>query len=150
MAKPLFKQPINMLTGNEIKCAECGGNYIKTTGKVLFEVREVPIEIDNIEHHVCAKCGEMLFRGDVVSKLQRLANEKYKKRHGIMSSSRIRALRQKHGITQETFETIIGAGAKSVARWEKGTVIHSEVTDTFFKVLERFPEAMYWLLGDQK
>lgn len=43
----------------------------------------------------------------------------------VLSPKDIKALRQKHDITQEEFGMLIGTDGKTVSRWENGTPIRS-------------------------
>ena len=56
-------------------------------------------------------------------------------------------IREGLGLTQQSFEQLLGVGPKTVVRWERGTVFQNRATDSLLRVIRAFPEAARFL-GD--
>ena len=64
----------------------------------------------------------------------------------LLTPDEIKALRHQIGLTQTEFERLLGAGPKTVLRWERGSVIQNGATDALRRVLRDVPEALAYLL----
>ena len=64
----------------------------------------------------------------------------------LLTPDEIKAIRHQFGLTQTEFERLLGAGPKTVVRWERGTVIQNGATDALLRVLRDVPEALAYLL----
>jgi HTH-type transcriptional regulator/antitoxin MqsA len=93
----------------------------------------------------CADCGESYLSGDEMDAVQRAAADIVREREGLLSPEEIRSLRESMGLSQAAFERLIGAGEKTVVRWERGTIFQSKVTDTLMRVLQAVPAARTFL-----
>lgn len=65
---------------------------------------------------------------------------------GLLPPADIKALRKRVGLTQPQVEQLLGAGLKTVTRWEKGAVIQNGAADTLLRLLRDVPEALTYLL----
>ena len=65
--------------------------------------------------------------------------------NGPLSGDEVRELRQTLGLPQAKFEKLIGAGPKTVARWENGSVFQNRTADTPMRVVRDFPEVAAYL-----
>jgi putative zinc finger/helix-turn-helix YgiT family protein len=61
---------------------------------------------------------------------------------GLLAPDDIVGLRKKYGLTQAQLERLIGAGAKTVVRWERGRVAQNKTADTLLRVLLDHPEVV--------
>ncbi len=59
------------------------------------------------------------------------------------------ALREKYGLTQAGLERLIGAGEKTVVRWERGTVAQNQTADTLLRVLDAHPDVVAQLAKER-
>lgn len=121
-------------------CVMCGGDVRWITGVVEWDVKGERMLVDGIEHGLCAVCGEVYFKGGSSSEVQRRAVDLYKQAHGLLSGAEIRALRMRLGLSQACFERLIGAGPKTVVRWERGTVFQNKTADMLMRVLRDYPQ----------
>lgn len=128
------------------KCVECGAVLEWTVGPVEWEVKGEQIVVDDVEHGICTECGEVYFADGVASCVHRRAVDAYKEAHGLLSGEEIRALRQRLGLSQARFEHLIGAGPKTVVRWENGTVFQNRTADMLMRVLRDYPQVANDLL----
>jgi HTH-type transcriptional regulator / antitoxin MqsA len=98
----------------------------------------------------CSSCGETYFGPDDIDAVHRAAADVVRANEGLLSPEEIRELRESLHLSQAAFERLIGAGAKTVVRWERGTIFQSKVTDTLMRVLRAVPEAREFLAANAK
>ena len=95
----------------------------------------------------CASCGEEFYGPGQMDATLRRAAKVLRAEEGLLSATKIKALREGLGLSQNAFEQLLGVGPKTVVRWEKGTVFQNKATDSLLRVVERFPEVVCFL-GD--
>src|SRR5438477_12375145 len=85
-----------------------------------YEMRGEKIAID-MPRLVCLICGESLIDeafGDPIIALY----AEYPRRHGLLSPTQIRAVREKYSLSQDAFATLLGASPVTLARYEGGSL----------------------------
>lgn len=127
-------------------CPECGGRI--TRGRHTFDVhigrRTVAVEG---EYARCnGECAEFYFAAGEMDAAMSRATEVIRAEEGLLTPAEIKALRKRIGLTQPQLEQLLGAGLKTVTRWEKGTVIQNGATDTLLRLIRDVPEALQYLL----
>lgn len=122
------------------KCAECGSAVVVSSAPVPFDVRGETVLVSGVEHGECSSCGEVYLSIDAAEQLQAAAISKSKAAKQLMSSKEIRELRHSLALSQAAFEDLLGIGAKSVVRWEKGTVFQSATADRLMRLIRLMPE----------
>ena len=90
----------------------------------------------------CSSCGETFYVGDMPDETSRRAATAIRREDGLLEPDEIRAVRARYGLTQAGLETLIGAGEKTVVRWERGTVAQNATADTLLRVLRDHPEVV--------
>ena len=60
---------------------------------------------------------------------------------GVLSPSKIRLIRECHGMTRARFAQVTGLGEASLNRWENGLTIQTHANDRYLRLLAR-PEIM--------
>ncbi len=90
----------------------------------------------------CGRCGEGFFHGEMMDDSLRRATAVIRAEDGLLAPDEIVALRKKYGLTQAQLERLIGAGAKTVVRWECGTVAQNKTADTLLRVLLDHPDVV--------
>lgn len=103
-------------------CGECEEKtpFEEKTVKERFEVRGESFEVTGIAH-VCTICGSV--RGDsLFDGLLAQANKEYRQRHSVVSTERIKEIREKRGLSQALFAKILGIGQATLQRYEKGSL----------------------------
>jgi HTH-type transcriptional regulator/antitoxin MqsA len=120
------------------KCPICGG-----TSKPLIEAREVKVgrwtaTVDD-EFMRCDSCGDEAYLPGQMQATQERAARVVRDREKLVSPERVRAIREKYGLTQSQLERLLGVGAKTVVRWERGTVMPSAAINTLLKVVDNTP-----------
>jgi putative zinc finger/helix-turn-helix YgiT family protein len=97
------------------------------------EVRGLKLKV-KVDHCFCAECKEEVEVNSITEANIKRALDAYKKAKGLLSSDEIRALRQRYGMSAVEFARAIGAGEKTITRYENGA-IQDEVYDKFLRLL---------------
>lgn len=94
----------------------------------------------DVLHGECTGCGEVYLGIDEMERVQKAAASQMRESHGLLQPDDIRALRASLGLSQTGLEGLLGVGAKTVVRWEKGTVFQSATADRLMRLLRVMPE----------
>jgi putative zinc finger/helix-turn-helix YgiT family protein len=116
-------------------CPCCLKEVTYTTKEVLEKasVRKEEIE-SNMTHCFCEECHHEIEVPEVTDHNLLLAFDEYKKKKGLLTSGEIRALRKNYAISAANLAELMGAGAKTLVRYENGA-IQDEIYDTFLRVI---------------
>jgi HTH-type transcriptional regulator/antitoxin MqsA len=129
-------------------CPVCEGpvTHVREVRDVTVGRRTVAVEH---ELYHCAACGEDFFEPQAMDDVLRRAAEKVRELEGTLAPAEIVALRRGLGYTQAELEAILNSGAKTVTRWERGTVAPTGSTDTLLRVFLRHPEIAHELANER-
>ena len=108
---------------NTIICPSCE-DYVKASRRQEMETYNVkgePIEIE-AEVVVCPKCEMKIFDEERDSRNLELAYDKYRRKHRLLSVSKISQIRQKYGLGQRALSRLLGWGEITLHRYEKGAL----------------------------
>lgn len=120
------------------RCPLCGGPAKLVEEPHSFRMGDRPVTFMDLFYR-CGQCGEEYFNGEMMDDSQRRASAVIRAEDGLLTPDEIVELRRKYGLTQAQLERLIGAGAKTVVRWEKGTVAQNKTADTLLRVLRDHP-----------
>lgn len=98
----------------------------------------------------CSRCEEQFFNGEMMDDSLRRATAVIRAEDGLLAPEEIVELRRKYGLTQAELERLIGAGEKTVVRWERGTVSQNKTAGTLLRTLrsiERIGPALFASAG---
>ena len=129
------------------RCVECGGRVGELCGPVEWEVRGRRVTVPGVPHGICSQCGEAYFTASASSEAHRRAVDLIKEEDGLLTGSEIRAIRTSLGLSQAQFEKVLGAGPKTVVRWENGSVFQNRTADCLMRVLRDHPQVAHGLIG---
>jgi HTH-type transcriptional regulator / antitoxin MqsA len=90
----------------------------------------------------CGGCEETFYSREMAGESFRRAAAVIRAEDGLLAPDEIIALRKKYGLTQAQLERLIGAGEKTVVRWERGSVAQNKTADTLLRVLLDHPEVV--------
>jgi HTH-type transcriptional regulator/antitoxin MqsA len=129
-------------------CPVCDGAVVLTreTRDISVGMRTVAVEH---EFHRCEPCAEEFFEPEMMDAVLRRATNRIREEDGLLTPREIADLRRTLGYTQAEFETILNSGAKTVTRWERGTVAPTGSTDTLLRVLRKHPDLAHELAGER-
>lgn len=90
----------------------------------------------------CTSCGEQFYTGEQSLASSRAAAGVLRKHENLLSPEEIRAIRTRYGLTQSQLEQALGLGAKTVVRWEKGTVRQSRTADALLRAIAEHADVL--------
>ena len=104
-------------------CEKCG-RFVETEIQKKSEtlkVKGMEITLD-VDTCVCQTCGATVFSPDVDDNSLKQFYREYREKAGLLQPEEIRAIRGEYGMSQETFAKVLGMGAKTIARYENGSL----------------------------
>ncbi|HET6762320.1 MAG TPA: type II TA system antitoxin MqsA family protein [Longimicrobiaceae bacterium] len=129
-------------------CPVCGGGV-----SLVREVREITIgrRTASVEAELyrCAACGEELLEPAMADALMARAAAKIREADATLLPAEIAAIRRDLGYTQAELEAILNTGAKTVTRWERGTVTPTGPADTLLRVLAQHPDIAHGIAAEK-
>lgn len=131
------------------RCPECGGDITESLQPLEVPLRGQSVTVVGVPHGLCGGCGETYLGIDEMEQAQRAAVDQARQAQGLLRPDEIRSLRVALGnISQARLEHLLGVGAKTVVRWEKGTVFQSATADRLMRLLRAMPELADVLDGE--
>lgn len=122
-------------------CVECGGRAVPEQGPRNVQVGDRTVTVD-AEYLRCERCGEVFYAPGQVREMQRAAVDRVRQEDGLLAPPEVEAIRARYGLSQASFERLIGAGTNTVARWERGTAAPHGTADTLLRILRERPEVV--------
>lgn len=116
-------------------CPSCGKEvsfHIEIATETVA-VRGVKLRVP-VMRCTCEECHEELDVPSVSEENLRVAYEAYKKKMGLMTGDEIKELREKYHISASALSQLIGAGEKTITRYENGA-IQDTIYDTILKLI---------------
>ncbi|MCK0536109.1 type II toxin-antitoxin system MqsA family antitoxin [Alcanivorax quisquiliarum] len=131
------------------KCLVCDSDQIAEM------LDDVPLRVGEFERTMqmrvtaCASCGCSFHTAEQErhNKRQRLAFRKMVE--GLLTGAEIRAIRQRHGLSQKQAAEIFGGGPVAFSKYEADDVAQSQAMDRLLRVFDAVPEAKAALLGEK-
>jgi HTH-type transcriptional regulator / antitoxin MqsA len=98
----------------------------------------------------CPECGERFSTHD-----QRLATSRnraaaLRTHEHLLTPAQIRGIRARYELSQAGLEELLGVGAKTVVRWERGSVRQSRAVDVLLRILEYYGPAIFDCVRDRR
>src|SRR5215210_1688253 len=118
------------------ECSLCGGEIVDVRENREFRVRGRKVAVD-VRFSRCSHCGEEMWSGEQVTAAQLAVAETIRRGRNLLHPSEIVRIRKSLGLTQDEFEQLLGAGKKTVVRWERGIVPPSSAMNE-----------LIWLVGE--
>lgn len=131
-------------------CPQCGGSPVREV--VARRESLVGRWTAEFEDRFCAcdACGEEFYDPEQADASFRKAADSVRAKVGLVPPERIRALRERYGLSQAQLERLLGIGAKMVVRWERGTVLPSLAASRLIEVLDDVPVAVFIKLAAKR
>lgn len=107
-------------------------NIIKRTDK--FNVKNVNISAEIITLY-CKYCGQEVYDREIEIENDINILDTYKRHKNLLTTENIIDLRKKYQISQSTFSQILGFGAKTITRYENGS-IQDYAHDNLIRLIE--------------
>ena len=129
------KQRPDVSKSNELTCPVCGDDRVSTFfHQDAFEygtgASAVTLHVDLPVRH-CTAC-DLEFLDHVG---ERIKHEAVCRHLGVLTSTEIRSIRKKYGMTRSSFAQVTGLGEATLNRWENGVMIQNHANDRYLKLL---------------
>ncbi len=95
----------------------------------------------------CSACGDQHYTYEQAMASSRARAGALRQHAGLLTPTQIRAFREAQGLSQAELEALLQTGAKTVVRWEKGTVCQSRAADQLLRLLMLNPANFAALSG---
>lgn len=122
------------------KCTNCGSRLDERHGNYRFDPpANIPGGVMTIADATwleCENCGQQMLPKELDRKLQELSMQ----RQGFLPPRKIKAIREKLGLTQTVMAERLGVGEKTYTRWESGRSIQNKSSDNLIRLMDRAPE----------
>ncbi|MBF0146279.1 MAG: type II toxin-antitoxin system MqsA family antitoxin [Magnetococcales bacterium] len=129
-------------------CHECGQSMTKTSRPVALSYKGQSISLD-LPGWYCA-CGESVHSGKDMNVSDRALNLLKARAEGLLEPARIRAIREKLGLSQRKASQIIGGGPNAFHKYEQGDVLVSRAVSNLLRLLEANPGQLALLRDDPR
>jgi putative zinc finger/helix-turn-helix YgiT family protein len=97
------------------------------------------------EYYWCRRCREGFYKPAMLELVMRRAADKVREEYGLLGPEQVRAIREKHGLTPDELDRLIGYPIEFASRWEAGTLPQSTADDSLLRVLDAIPGAAHYL-----
>ncbi|QXE89962.1 type II toxin-antitoxin system MqsA family antitoxin [Geomonas subterranea] len=121
-------------------CPLCGGVLEAKAETEIFSYKGQNLEYDNYIVHECLTCSEQFVGDKTMKESARRLRDFYREVDGLLTSSQIREIRLRLGLSQDAASELLGGGGKSFARYENCEVVQSLAMDHLLRLLDAKPE----------
>ncbi|MDB4948362.1 MAG: putative transcriptional regulator [Gemmatimonadetes bacterium] len=124
------------------RCPICDGAVVLTREMRDITVGRRTVRVEH-EFYRCGGCAEEYLEPEMMDAVLAHAAAAIREEDGTLAPVEIAAIRRDLGYTQAELETILNTGAKTVTRWERGTVSPTGPADTLLRVFGRHPDVAH-------
>lgn len=119
-----------------VTCGVCGNEAVRLVATTRYVDAPDGASLPYQDSHFhCESCGDEFYAQGQQSETGRNRAGALRKHLGFLTPDEIREIRTKYGLTQAALEELLGVGAKTVVRWERGTVCQSRTADKLMRVV---------------
>ena len=123
-------------------CPICGArNWVDGSHQVELSHHNVPLTVNDLVHSECDECGYELILPHQTRRNDTLIRDARREASGLLTSSMIKAIRRKLGVSQQHMAALIGCGKNAFSKYERGEVTQSAAMDKLLRILDASPEA---------
>lgn len=126
------------------ECGICGGDAVLTTAEREVFVGKRSAVVED-EFFRCLQCEEEFYEPGQMDAAMKKASNAIRADLGLLLPEEIESIRRSLDLSQADFEKLLGVGAKTVVRWEKGTVFQNQATDGLLRTLRDVPGVAEYL-----
>ena len=131
------------IASEQMVCRICGEYHevptVKVTDQEVFKGEEVEFQAIYL---YCSNADEYLATEDMIRRNDRALKDAYRKKAGLLTSTEIRAIRDKYGISQKDLAAVLDWGRATIARYETHQV-QDRAHDDILRTIDRDPK---WFL----
>lgn len=122
------------MSTSTIQCPLCGGGARLVTVRHEVTAGRRRVVVDD-EYMQCDPCDESFYTPDQSELLTTRVRAAVEQAENLLGGSQIAEIRNALGLTQTLFESLLGVGEKTAARWESGRVRPNVATDRLIRLL---------------
>lgn len=131
------------------RCGKCGQKQMQLATvpyatTIEHDGRTYRVEIPALTVPRCANCQAI----SIDDEADRQISSAFRHEARLLTPDEIRAGREKLGLTQKQFATLLGVGEATISRWETGAQIQQRAMDRFLRVCFASPAAVDLLRSD--
>jgi len=124
-------------------CPLCDAHdWIGANHQLEITHQNKPLTVSDLSHSECAECGYELILPHQSRQNDARIRDARREASGLLTSSRIKAIRKKLGVSQHHMAALIGCGKNSFSKYERGEVTQSAAMDKLLRILDASPEAL--------
>lgn len=126
-----------------VTCPACEEGTLAYQLKDLeFEYKGKKTVLKNQKVFACSVCNESFSDLKDLKARDKILTDARRKIDGLLTSDRIRGIRNRFGMTQIEFAKALRAGEKNFARYESGQSTQGYSMDNVLRILEVHPQAL--------
>jgi putative zinc finger/helix-turn-helix YgiT family protein len=147
MKKRINKQPATRSgrASSGEACPVCGAEMAEKQGMLRLPINGEKITVPLAAHLYCLACGEVVLRFQEAKQLGGDAMAIYRKKHGLLSASEVRAIRERFRLTQTELSRLLRLGVKTVSGWESGRNVQTTAVDILLRMIRDLPGSIDYL-----
>jgi putative zinc finger/helix-turn-helix YgiT family protein len=126
-------------------CPDCGAMMCERRGLLHLPVNGEDVAAPDVPHLRCPRCREVVLRMDQARELRQRAFETYRRVYGLLAADEIRAIRERHGLTQAQLARLLRLGANTLSRWEAGRIVQTAAMDVLLRLVRDVPGSLDYL-----
>ena len=116
-------------------CPSCGTMMRPTRGTLHAPVNGDEVSVPGVPHFRCPKCGEQVLAYTMAKRFEEDAIALYRMKYGLLAGDEIRAIRERHGLTQVELARLLRLGANTISRWEAGRNVQTAALDVLLRLI---------------
>ncbi|MBW4034621.1 MAG: type II toxin-antitoxin system MqsA family antitoxin [Proteobacteria bacterium] len=97
----------------------------------------------------CGTCDNISYIGAQMSDHDIAVAASIREIDGLLPPAELRRIREKYRLKQADMEQILGTGAKTWTRWERGKITQTKPVDMLIRLLDRNPSLMLGLVRER-
>ena len=126
-------------------CPACATIMVEAKASLKLPVNGEEVNVPKADHLECPECGEIVLRRSHARSLREKALARYRTKHGLLSADEIRAIRERHDLTQGQMASLLRLGANTLSRWESGRNVQTAAMDVLMRLIRDVPGTLDYL-----
>ena len=114
-------------------------------GPLSHRVHGEDIEVPDVQHLGCSRCGEIVLSLDQATAWTKAAVQRYRDQHRLLSSAEIRALRERFDLSQPELAALLRLDTDTIARWESDRQSQPAAPDVLLRLVRDVPGNIEYL-----
>lgn len=126
-------------------CPTCGTMMREARATLHTPVDGEDVAVPDVPHFKCPKCREQVLTYTQARRFEEDAIALYRKKYGLLSGDQIRAIRERHNLTQVELARLLRLGPNTISRWESGRNVQTAALDVLLRLIRDLPGSLDYL-----